>query len=354
MLSLPALSQPSAPVRLRFERERGLEGCPAEARLRDEVKERLGYEPFAAAAEREVWVRFSRGSKNTVVARIALSKRGVPGGTRELRSSRARCDELFEAVALSLSIAVDPLYGIRAPTPAEAPALGTANETTPSATARSTTTPGRIRLQPREPAAAAEALPRRVIASEWQPPPAPLVDDTSRLLFEIGTGAVVGLGAGPGSVVAGSLTVGARSGLLSLHLEGFAEAPGEVSVDEDARISGGVYGVAFQPCLRLWAGHLLMGRAAWAGGCGVAAAGGFVAGSQGLARARLVVAPWVGLGGRATLDVALLRWLSLRLAGDIIAPVTRINLTDETSGASLWTSPLVSARGGLLLVAFFP
>src|SRR5690606_8498339 len=104
---------------------------------------------------------------------------------------------------------------------------------------------------------------------------------------------------------------GARSGRLSLHLEAFAEAPGEVSVGERSHVSGGAYGVSFQPCLRLWAGHLLMGRAAWAAGCGVVGAGGLIAGSEGLEDARLVIAPWLGLGGRATLDIALLHWLSL-------------------------------------------
>lgn len=340
LASLSARSQPSAPIALRFERARGLERCPGEARLREEVRERLGYDPFVREADREVSVRLEGARGQTVLARIALSRGGVPGGSRELKAARADCEALVEATALALSIAVDPLYGTRPrAAPSDAPAE---TALTDRGTARD--------LPPPSPRPAS----RRIVGSDWEPPPAPLTDDTRRLIFEVGAGAGVGLGAGPGSLLAGSVTVGARSGLLSLHLEGLAEAPGDVSVAADAAVSGGLYSLAFQPCVRFWAGRLLMGRAAWATGCGIAAAGAFLAGSQGLDDSRLVVAPWLGFGGRATLDVALLHWLALRLAADVIAPVTRISLTDPATGSSLWVSPVVAARGGILLVAFLP
>ena len=107
-----AHAAPSA--RLVYLRNPGAESCPDEAMVRSAVAARLGYDPFLAHATATMFVELSKDAK-AFRARVKLvDDQNLVRGTREL-DAKGRCDELVDAMALSMSIAIDPDSLARAP-----------------------------------------------------------------------------------------------------------------------------------------------------------------------------------------------------------------------------------------------
>jgi hypothetical protein len=103
-------------------------GCPARTRLVGAVTARLGYDPFSDEAVDTVTVQLSRASNGLRATVIRLSGE-TEAGRRELNSPTGDCSELFRALELAVSLAIDPRAGlIRAPPqppPAPAPVPAT-------------------------------------------------------------------------------------------------------------------------------------------------------------------------------------------------------------------------------------
>ena len=106
LLTATALAEPE--FRLLYIREPGTEPCPEEVELRFSVAARLGYDPFSPTAGPAVIARVSPGVERLTGSVEITDGAGVSRGRREIESSSARCDELFRALALSVSIAIDP------------------------------------------------------------------------------------------------------------------------------------------------------------------------------------------------------------------------------------------------------
>ncbi|GAC1569791.1 MAG: hypothetical protein NVS3B20_00900 [Polyangiales bacterium] len=96
---------PSA--RLVYLRNAGTESCPDETSIRGAVVARLGYDPFFLGASETMFMEISR-DKDRFVARIKLvDENNIVRGTREL-AQVGSCEGMIDAMALSMSIAIDP------------------------------------------------------------------------------------------------------------------------------------------------------------------------------------------------------------------------------------------------------
>jgi hypothetical protein len=101
----PASATPSA--RLVYVRSAQASSCPDETALRGAVAARFGYDPFFAWAKQTVVVEVWRRDKQYASRVQIVDAKGVAGGARELTAAGPSCDDLFDATALAISIALD-------------------------------------------------------------------------------------------------------------------------------------------------------------------------------------------------------------------------------------------------------
>jgi len=95
-------------VRLVYVCGAGARGCPPQMQLRMAVAARLGYDPFSATAPRTVIAQIQE-NLGELEGRVELSNdENVSQGARKLSAPLDRCSELVRAMALSISIAIDP------------------------------------------------------------------------------------------------------------------------------------------------------------------------------------------------------------------------------------------------------
>ena len=105
---------------LSYVRGQGAEQCPDEARVRQAVAARLGYDPFVAWAKTTVHAQIVREGSLLRGRLFLADAENRARGSRELTAPADRCDELVAALALAISIAVDPMQasrGVPAPPP---------------------------------------------------------------------------------------------------------------------------------------------------------------------------------------------------------------------------------------------
>jgi len=124
-------------ARLVYSRTNEAAGCGDEAALRKAVARRLGYDPFVAASVNTVVAELRRDGDGLKARVYVVRDANMAGGARELASPTQDCTELMAAVALALSIAIDPdaldRVEPRAPTAAEnAPNAANDADTSPA------------------------------------------------------------------------------------------------------------------------------------------------------------------------------------------------------------------------------
>jgi len=103
-----ASARPTA-VRLTYQADPRIPDCPDMVQLKRSVEERLGAAPWDPDAERQVHVRVVRVGEERRASIEIRDRRGALLGQRMLSSQQADCRELAEAMALAISIAIDPL-----------------------------------------------------------------------------------------------------------------------------------------------------------------------------------------------------------------------------------------------------
>jgi hypothetical protein len=108
VLSPARSARAEAKARLVYARGPGTGSCPLEIELRLLVVARLGYDPFSPQASRVVLARIEKHGARLVGVVELVNQDGVSSGRRELAASRRHCDELSRAMALSISLTVDP------------------------------------------------------------------------------------------------------------------------------------------------------------------------------------------------------------------------------------------------------
>jgi hypothetical protein len=272
-------------ARLVLARDPGAESCPGSSLLRERVSARLGYDPFADDAKKEVAITFSRTGGFRAV--IALFEGGKLVGSRELVTRGRDCGQLARSVELALALAIDPLLFAAAPVEAE-PGV-TVNERAGTKVGASTS------------AIASESVSTKL--------------DLPALRVRLGAGVLAALGGAPGVNAGFTLQLGLRGLRWSLGFEGRADLPSSQAA-YGGTVSTALYTVSVIPCFHVNIFGL----------CAILALGGQVSRSEGFPIER-EASTFYGAGGlRASLAFLLKRKLELQVNVDTLAAFTRATL----------------------------
>jgi hypothetical protein len=264
-MSAPASAAPSA--RLAYVREAGAESCPDEEGLRRAVAARLGYDPFFPWAKVTVVAHVGKEAGAYRAEVTLVDEAGVSRGKRAVTASGDDCAPLVSALALTISLALDPL------------SLG------PKAAAEPTP-PSPPPPQP-PPAPPIPAAPETPPAPPPIPPP-PVVPEEPAWRGWAGLAVLGSYGATPGVAFGGALRGGIERGRFSLGLEARADAPTSATVPPAGSVSA-------------WIGQgtlLGCGRVAVVVGCALVSAGPLVASGVGLSAPRTAIVPYGAAGPR--------------------------------------------------------
>ena len=293
-----AQAAPVRPVRLQFERS-GAAACPDEQWLRSAVAARLGFDPFEPAAPAVVIVTIGDTAPG-FQARLTLVDERGDKKTRSLTGSREDCSDLREALALSLSVALEAF----------------------------TSTP---------PASVLEASPP--VGAE------PVVSPPAVFTPFVTLGGGLALGAAPAPTGALWLGGGLERRWFSAALEARAVLPGGVSV-ATGRLDVSAVSLDALVCFVARPLTLLDTRA-----CALGAGGVTFSSASGLDGSRSAVTPLAAVGGRleVSLKVVWQLWLSLR--GELRGALARTAL--KVGEEAVWTTPLLGGTVGLALTARF-
>jgi hypothetical protein len=123
----PAPPAAQAPVSFRwsFVRLPGAESCPGAEKIAAGVRSRLGRDPFANDAERNIEGSVSRDGQVWRAQLSVIGPQGTVLGSRELQSSEPDCTTLADAVTLAVALVIDPRAAFAPPSSEPAPAAAT-------------------------------------------------------------------------------------------------------------------------------------------------------------------------------------------------------------------------------------
>ena len=319
-----AVSAPaSASARLTYARSPGASSCPDEGALRAAVATRVGYDPFFAWAKRTVVVQVWRDRGRYMARMQIIDEQGLSRGTRELSSNGRDCAELFDTVALAISIAMDQLPKDEPPSPTETAPAAPVAEATPAS------------LPSPPPPAEPAPLP-----AEAHPPPGAPATDHPRV--GLGLDGLGSLGTAPAFAVGGSVGLGVRWPSVSTSLELRADAPASgPSATGAGRVTAGSYVATLVPC-----GHYSVAYL-----CGVGTLGLLHAESSDIVHPRSDSTLLAAAGGRLGLEWPVSRGVALRAHLDIVLDLRRATFLFD--GQDAWTAPVLAGTGGLGVFAYF-
>ena len=198
VLTLGAAQVRAAPktkrrMRLVYQRAADAEHCPNETALRNSVTARLGYDPFDPRASETISASIAPKGQDLVALLEVRNKSGKLTGSRKIDSRASDCGELFSAMSLAISIAIDPL---------------------------SISRPSKVPAKP--PPAPPQCPP--------PPPPAPVSEPScpaapAPVHFHASLGVLTSFGAAPGVAVGFRVQTGVRYKAASVSLEGRMDLP---------------------------------------------------------------------------------------------------------------------------------
>lgn len=312
----------AAPVHLIYERGPGAEQCPDETALRADVAARLGRDPFVEEGARTVVARIRKVGAE-LRATIELRDEGGTKGVRTL-SGAPDCSELSSALALAVSLAVDP---IAATTPKPEPSASTSASSPPSSPS----------VAPTPSASGAPTVPRPVVIVAPRPEPPPRDLGGPRVAI----GVHGALGVVPTTTFGATAAFGWVAPTWSVDLEGRRDLPATAAVGTGTATAS-VLAVSIVPCLR---------RGLFAA-CALGSFGALQSTGEGLPVNRTDTAPWIVAGVRGALEVPIARAFTIGVAFDLITPIVRT--TYRIDGRDAWTTPAVAGSLGIRVGAHFP
>jgi hypothetical protein len=291
-------------ARIVYTRAAGAAECPDETALREQVAERLGYDPFARRAVDRILIAIG---KDDGVFHGALRYEDGSGralGARDLDA--ADCAALVETLALTVVILLDP----------------------PVASARSQ----------KEPPANTEPAPVVTPIAAETPKPAPAAGPTTRLAPRVGAGILGSLNTLPSAGFGAYSFLGARMSRFSIDVESRIDFP---SSDASAGVRASrIVGTA-APCL-----HYGIAAA-----CVAFSFGGFLGEALRPGEPRRGTTFYAAIGPRLALEVPLAPALALQPRVDVEFPVTPTTL--RQGGIERWNTPPVGASGSVGVVGTF-
>jgi hypothetical protein len=350
LLSLrTAAAAPTA--RLVYVRAAGAETCPDEDSLKQSVAAHLGYDPFRPFVQNTLFAEIHRERGRFVGSVKLVDEAGIERGARKLESEASDCSDLTRAMALSISIAIDPRSVLRP----QAPATDGASSTHDAADAGGTTNES------------ASETPSASVPSTSPPPPASPTPRTQTVpsanaaaaRFGVGLGAhgSLGLGVEPSAGLHLMGDVSTRSASVGLELRGDLPTSKTVSVagtTSGASVRTWFLGGAVVPC----------GRLSFVSLCAVALVGSVRADTVGVAAPRNERFSFAAAGLRVGVEIPIDRsgsvtspvttpvttW-AVRIAAEGLGTITPYVL--QVNGTQLYESPVVSGTLGATLVYFF-
>ena len=283
------------PLRLEYRVEPASVACPDEATFRSAMAARLGVDPFedGARASLQVIIQPSTAGHR---AEIALIDEAGAKKTRQLSGTRTDCADLGEALALSLSVAVEAFTASPPAVVAPAP------------------------LPP---------LPA-------PPPPAPTPVTPVLPFAPLGGGVALGMAPSPAGVLWVGGGVQRRS--LSLALEGRFQFPAGIAV-EGGRVDVASLSLELVPCVELRPLRV----------CALLSGGALRSWATHLEAARESVTPLAGLGGRLEISVPLFWRLFFSGIAEVRGALAQTAL--RVGAREVWVTPPVGGVVGIALTA---
>lgn len=303
-------------VQLIDHRGPGTERCPSTETIELAVTARLGYSPFRLPAERTMRVAFSRDSQGMHANVDELGSTAAARGSRQLHSATFDCQELSQAVALALSIAIDPSAGLLGPS-----------------------------LEPPAPPAPAASTPPSVPTAAAVRQPAPPVNGATGSLAgpraELWVAAGAAIGTNPSPVATFALGAAARWPFASLGLEATANTPTSSPLPE------GTFRTFTAAATATGCGHWR-----FLGACALATAGGFAAWGETDANPMRASAPLIEVGARLMAELPITQLVALRARLDGRAALATLTVT--SGGDEVWRQPRFSGAATLAAVVRLP
>lgn len=307
VLLVPSAAAASPSARLVYGRGADAEQCPDEGALRRAVAARVGYDPFFPHAPRTVVLTIVRRDGD-LVARLELVEDQRASASRELVSSDAGCDELFQSAALAIAIAIDPRVLVAPSGPPPSAPGGQGRD--------EVTTPAPIAAPPEESERPSPAVERPVRAER---PPA------GDLRLMLSTRAMAGLqpNVAPGAFAGAAIVWRGASlgGEVGAYLPGLAT--GASGAQARVWFAGG----ALVPCLRFAPVNL----------CGVLSAGRFEASGERVRGSTSDASLFLGLGGRSGVELPLWDRVRAHVDGELLGNLARA--TVKVGSETIWKSP---------------
>lgn len=316
-VAMPAAAKAEEKARLVYVRGEGAEACPAEVDLRLWVMARLGYDPFSPQASRVVIARVEARDHQLFSSVEMADQHGLSTGRRELSSKNERCQDLARAMALSISLVIDPE---RASLVRDESGAG------PAPAAPATAPP---------PATPARATSSSAAAAPGAKQAGPSTHVVLRGALESGAGVL------PGWALGGTLGVGLRSRVISLALEG----RGALSLGRDLTPRGSLTGslllARLLGCLHFEAVGL----------CAAGYLGQQRLGTSDVAQPQTSAGSYFGFGPRVELELPLTRGLAVMVGVEGVVNVTRNRAL--LTGLEVWKAPAVGGTLSMGVAAHF-
>jgi hypothetical protein len=213
----PAAGYAAQSARLVYSRSTDAAACPTEAELRRAVARRLGYDPFVAVSNRTVVAEIRSLSRGLAARVYVVGDASTAGGARELTADDRDCTELLAAVALAISIAIDP----------DALDREVSDEATPIASERDKTQPSEATAVPPAAAQTPPALPEvskaepahPIVIAGDQPKQATPPAATKESHWTLGVSASIAHGPTPDPTISLGLGAGLTRKHLAMQLE---------------------------------------------------------------------------------------------------------------------------------------
>ncbi len=302
-------------ARLIYIRDKASLACADEDGVRTAVTKRLGYDPFVAYADMTIVAEVKgRPGGGFVAALRIVQSDGMSAGDRSLASRD--CRELVDALALTLSIIVDPVTATRGPQ-AEPP-------------------PEPAPIMPPEPPppVPAPAPP----PAPLPPPPAPRPERVSILVL---AAPFVSAGEAPSVAAGGILALSLRTRSLSLGVEARADLPASRSVGAGGIIHSHTVSGWVVPCAHL----------RWLDGCALVGGGAIFADSTGVGEPGSATGAYFAAGVRVGATLELGTTLVVRPFVDgLIQPFRPVY---EVAGAAAYRLSVAGGDAGIAVGARF-
>jgi hypothetical protein len=335
MLALWSSSASALPTaRLEYSRGPGAEDCVDAHAVAQAVAARLGYDPFDPGAPDAMRAHIERGAGRFAAVLALVDRAGNVLAERRLEST-GDCAELVSAVALSMSIVIDPER---------------AAEVTPASTPEPQPPPAQTPAQPAvtKPKAPAAVVRRRKRSPQPLSPQSRAQDERSAapadpvrapddprhhppLFLRLTAGAHLAFGLEPGTAPGASISAGARLGRWSLSLGGRYDAAAHRDVSPRGTIEADLLGATLTPCVH----HGLFLA------CAVGLVGSMQAKSSGITESDSDSELFAALGARLGIERSIADGLAWQASADLLAALRPLSV--RLSGRSVWDMPRASA-----------